>query len=173
MLVGVRRANPCVAPTSTLRAPSYCTHDPESPIGGRDNPRLGGESTLYAHDLRVVHVTPPSVVLMKADLREQHRPESCPPPLNCYPTCSRSSLNNMSHLQRPLVIQSHIIRLCCPRSRRSSRALFARGTSSRKIHTETVTDNDISRLASLPLHPLTLADLVKYTSPATAGLHAG
>lgn len=37
------------------------------------------------------------------------------------------------------------------------------------MHTETVTDNDISRLASLPLHPLTLADLVKYaheSSPA-------
>jgi hypothetical protein len=30
------------------------------------------------------------------------------------------------------------------------------------LHTKTVTDNDIARLASLPLHPLTLADLVKY-----------
>jgi hypothetical protein len=76
----------------------------------------------------------------------------------------------MSQLQRPLVIQSHIIRLCCPRTaRRTSSALFA----ARKIHTKTVTDDDISRLASLPLHPLTLADLVKYASAAIAHLHAG
>ena len=69
----------------------------------------------------------------------------------------------MAQLQRPLVIQSQIIRLCCPRtSRRTAIGLVAGGKSHRKLHTKTVTDNDISRLASLPLHPLTLADLVKY-----------
>ena len=70
----------------------------------------------------------------------------------------------MAQVQRPLIIQSQIIRLCCPRtSRRTSNSAFAR-FQARKLHTETVTDNDISRLASLPLHPLTLADLVKYGS---------
>jgi hypothetical protein len=69
----------------------------------------------------------------------------------------------MAHVQRPLIIQSHVIRLCCPRTtRRTSSALFARGNHHKELHTKTVTDNDISRLASLPLHPLTLADLVKY-----------
>lgn len=69
----------------------------------------------------------------------------------------------MALIQRPLVIQSNIIRLCCPRtSRRSNNALFARGSvHHHQLHTKSVTDNDISRLASLPLHPLTLADLVK------------
>ncbi|KAH7371382.1 kinase isozyme 4 mitochondrial precursor [Pyrenochaeta sp. MPI-SDFR-AT-0127] len=72
----------------------------------------------------------------------------------------------MAQVQRPLLIQSHIIRLCCPRtSRRTSGALFARGKQHRTLHTRTVTDNDISRLASLPLHPLTLADLVKHGRP--------
>ncbi|KAJ4364653.1 hypothetical protein N0V83_009250 [Neocucurbitaria cava] len=72
----------------------------------------------------------------------------------------------MAQVQRPLVIQSHIIRACCPRpARRTTRALFARGNHHHKLHTKTVTDNDISRLASLPLHPLTLADLVKHGRP--------
>ncbi|KAI8941565.1 hypothetical protein NX059_002780 [Plenodomus lindquistii] len=71
----------------------------------------------------------------------------------------------MAQIQRPLIIQSQVIRLCCPRtSRRRSSALFARGTH-RKLHTRTVTDQDISHLASLPLHPLTLADLVKHGRP--------
>ncbi|CAN9395660.1 unnamed protein product [Alternaria alternata] len=43
--------------------------------------------------------------------------------------------------------------------------MFARGSCYRKLHTKTVTDNDISHLASLPLHPLTLADLVKHGRP--------
>ncbi|KAF2127606.1 mitochondrial pyruvate dehydrogenase kinase-like protein [Dothidotthia symphoricarpi CBS 119687] len=68
----------------------------------------------------------------------------------------------MACVQRPLIIQSHIIRLSCPRTaRRTSSGLFSRG----RLHTRTVTDNDISRLASLPLHPLTLADLVKHGRP--------
>ncbi|KAH8631849.1 hypothetical protein IG631_13532 [Alternaria alternata] len=68
----------------------------------------------------------------------------------------------MAQVQRPLIIQSQMIRLCCPRTARKTRsALFARGSCYRKLHTKTVTDNDISHLASLPLHPLTLADLVK------------
>ncbi|KAL6708034.1 hypothetical protein ACN47E_003468 [Coniothyrium glycines] len=71
----------------------------------------------------------------------------------------------MAQIQRPLIIQSHVIRLCCPRlTRRTSSALFAR-SNHKKLHTRTVTDNDISRLASLPLHPLTLADLVKHGRP--------
>ncbi|CBX99096.1 hypothetical protein IAQ61_000775, partial [Plenodomus lingam] len=71
----------------------------------------------------------------------------------------------MAQIQRPLIIQSQVIRLCCPRiSRRTSSPLFGRGTH-RKLHTRTVTDNDISHLASLPLHPLTLADLVKHGRP--------
>ncbi|KAH7385539.1 branched-chain alpha-ketoacid dehydrogenase [Phaeosphaeria sp. MPI-PUGE-AT-0046c] len=71
----------------------------------------------------------------------------------------------MAHVQRPLIIQSHIIRLCCPRTtRRRISGPFAR-LQSRKLHTETVTDNDISRLASLPLHPLTLTDLAKHGRP--------
>lgn len=69
----------------------------------------------------------------------------------------------MAQVQRPLIIQSHIIRLCCPRtSRRTNSGLFAKAPLSRGLNTRTVTDNDISRLASLPLHPLTLADLVKH-----------
>ncbi|KAI4689304.1 uncharacterized protein J4E88_002654 [Alternaria novae-zelandiae] len=72
----------------------------------------------------------------------------------------------MAQVQRPLIIQSQMIRLCCPRTtRRTSSALFARGSYYRKLHTKTVTDNDISHLASLPLHPLTLADLVKHGRP--------
>ncbi|KAF2034283.1 kinase isozyme 4 mitochondrial precursor [Setomelanomma holmii] len=71
----------------------------------------------------------------------------------------------MSQLQRPLIIQSNIIRLCCPRTtRRTSGGLFAKSRNHR-LHTKTVTDHDISRLASLPLHPLTLADLVKHGKP--------
>ncbi|RYN31510.1 hypothetical protein AA0114_g12175 [Alternaria tenuissima] len=72
----------------------------------------------------------------------------------------------MAQVQRPLIIQSQVIRLCCPRTARKTRsALFARGSCYRKLHTKTVTDNDISHLASLPLHPLTLADLVKHGRP--------
>lgn len=72
----------------------------------------------------------------------------------------------MTQVQRPLIIQSHIIRLCCPRTlRKPTRGPFARPQNHR-LHTRTVTDDDISRLASLPLHPLTLADLVKYVTPA-------
>ncbi|CAN9339631.1 alpha-ketoacid dehydrogenase kinase [Alternaria alternata] len=72
----------------------------------------------------------------------------------------------MAQVQRPLIIQSQMIRLCCPRTaRKTCSALFARGSCYRKLHTKTVTDNDISHLASLPLHPLTLADLVKHGRP--------
>ncbi|KAF1942233.1 alpha-ketoacid dehydrogenase kinase [Clathrospora elynae] len=72
----------------------------------------------------------------------------------------------MAHIQRPLIIQSHVIRLCCPRTaRRTSSTLFARGNHHQKLNTKTVTENDISHLASLPLHPLTLADLVKHGRP--------
>ncbi|KAG9195425.1 alpha-ketoacid dehydrogenase kinase [Alternaria panax] len=72
----------------------------------------------------------------------------------------------MAQVQRPLIIQSQMIRLCCPRTAsRTSSALFARGSYYRRLHTKTVTDNDISHLASLPLHPLTLADLVKHGRP--------
>ncbi|CAN9371945.1 unnamed protein product [Alternaria alternata] len=72
----------------------------------------------------------------------------------------------MAQVQRPLIIQSQMIRLCCPRTARKTRsAMFARGSCYRKLHTKTVTDNDISHLASLPLHPLTLADLVKHGRP--------
>ncbi|KAF2870702.1 branched-chain alpha-ketoacid dehydrogenase [Massariosphaeria phaeospora] len=72
----------------------------------------------------------------------------------------------MAQVQRPLAIQSQFIRLCCPRNaRRTCSPLFARGRLQRRLHTATVTDNDIARLASLPLHPLTLADLVKHGRP--------
>lgn len=68
----------------------------------------------------------------------------------------------MAQVQRPLIIQSQVIRLCCPRTaRRASNALSARGSRHQKLHTRTVTDRDISDLASLPLYPITLADLVK------------
>ncbi|KAF2193306.1 alpha-ketoacid dehydrogenase kinase [Zopfia rhizophila CBS 207.26] len=69
----------------------------------------------------------------------------------------------MAQLQRPLIIQSQFIRLCCPRNARKTLTI----TPPRhcKLHTSTVTDNDIARLASLPLHPLTLADLVKHGRP--------
>ncbi|CAN9422894.1 unnamed protein product [Alternaria alternata] len=71
----------------------------------------------------------------------------------------------MAQVQRPLIIQSQMIRLCCPRTARKTRsAMFARGSCYRKLHTKTVTDNDISHLASLPLHPLTLADLVNLST---------
>ncbi|PSN71287.1 alpha-ketoacid dehydrogenase kinase [Corynespora cassiicola Philippines] len=70
----------------------------------------------------------------------------------------------MAQVQRPLVIQSQSIRLCCPRNVRRT-PLFARGRHSKRLHTKTVTDYDIARLASRPLHPLTLADLVKHGRP--------
>jgi len=70
----------------------------------------------------------------------------------------------MAYVPRPLIIQSHVIRLCCPRTSRRTRSAFARARH-HKLHTRTVTDNDISHLASLPLHPLTLADLVKHGRP--------
>ncbi|KAF2713111.1 kinase isozyme 4 mitochondrial precursor [Pleomassaria siparia CBS 279.74] len=69
----------------------------------------------------------------------------------------------MAQVQRPLVIQSQFIRLCCPRNTR--RTTGARPRHHKQLHTSTVTDNDIARLASLPLHPLTLADLVKHGRP--------
>ncbi|KAF2800995.1 kinase isozyme 4 mitochondrial precursor [Melanomma pulvis-pyrius CBS 109.77] len=69
----------------------------------------------------------------------------------------------MAQVQRPLVIQSQFIRLCCPRNAR--RTTGARARHHKQLHTSTVTDNDITRLASLPLHPLTLADLVKHGRP--------
>ncbi|KAF2122349.1 kinase isozyme 4 mitochondrial precursor [Lophiotrema nucula] len=66
-----------------------------------------------------------------------------------------------THFQRPQIIQSQFIRLCCPRNVRRAPPSFGR----KCLHTKTVTDNDIVRLASLPLHPLTLADLVKHGRP--------
>lgn len=66
--------------------------------------------------------------------------------------------------QRPSIIQSQFLRLLCPRTRCSSLG-FARTRQHRHLHTKTVTDDDIARLASLPLHPLTLADLVKHGRP--------
>lgn len=72
----------------------------------------------------------------------------------------------MAQAQRPLVIQTQFVRQFCPRhARRTHAALFARGRQHRALSTATVTDQDISRLASLPLHPLTLADLVKSVHP--------
>ncbi|KAF2736786.1 kinase isozyme 4 mitochondrial precursor [Polyplosphaeria fusca] len=68
----------------------------------------------------------------------------------------------MSQLQRPVIIQSQSIKLCCPRVAYRP-PLFQRRRQS--IHTKTVTDHDINRLASSPLHPLTLADLVKHGRP--------
>ncbi|KAF2502325.1 alpha-ketoacid dehydrogenase kinase [Lophium mytilinum] len=73
----------------------------------------------------------------------------------------------MPIVQRPLVIQSHLIRQYCPLQTRTRKA----GISRRQLHqhhglrTKTVTDEDIKRLASKPLHPLTLADLVKHGRP--------
>ncbi|KAK7180490.1 hypothetical protein DPSP01_009973 [Paraphaeosphaeria sporulosa] len=73
---------------------------------------------------------------------------------------------NMAHAQRPLVIQTQLVRQFCPRNvRRPGAALFARGRQHRALSTAKVTDHDISRLASLPLHPLTLADLVRHGRP--------
>ncbi|ORY10052.1 branched-chain alpha-ketoacid dehydrogenase [Clohesyomyces aquaticus] len=69
----------------------------------------------------------------------------------------------MAQVQRPLVIQSQFIRLCCPRNARRI-PIFSRARH-QQLHTSTVTDHDIVRLASLPLHPLTLADLVKHGRP--------
>ncbi|KAJ4289064.1 hypothetical protein N0V90_011406 [Kalmusia sp. IMI 367209] len=72
----------------------------------------------------------------------------------------------MAQVQRPLIIQSHFIRQLCPQDvRRAGGSLFARSQQHRQLSTATVTDHDISRLASLPLHPLTLADLVKHGRP--------
>ena len=67
----------------------------------------------------------------------------------------------MAQVQRPMIIQSQFIRLCCPRNA-SRIPPITRLRQLRSLHTRHVTDNDIQRLASLPLHPLTLEDLVKY-----------
>ncbi|KAF2279349.1 mitochondrial pyruvate dehydrogenase kinase-like protein [Westerdykella ornata] len=69
----------------------------------------------------------------------------------------------MAQVQRPFLIQSRCIRLLCPRQASRGKVVFARGRHS--LHTRTVTDHDIAHLASLPLHPLTLADLVKHGRP--------
>ena len=66
----------------------------------------------------------------------------------------------MIQVQRPLVIQTQLIRLYCPLETRLKHSSF-RQHYYHQLHT-TVTDDDIARLASRPLHPLTLADLVKY-----------
>ncbi|KAF1968094.1 alpha-ketoacid dehydrogenase kinase [Bimuria novae-zelandiae CBS 107.79] len=72
----------------------------------------------------------------------------------------------MAQTQRPLVIQSQFVRQFCPQNaRRAPGPLFARIRQQRQLSTAAVTDGDISRLASLPLHPLTLADLVKHGRP--------
>ena len=52
---------------------------------------------------------------------------------------------------------SRTVRSLCSPSHRSHRF--------RRLHTASVTDGDITRLAARPLHPLTLADLVKYGRP--------
>ncbi|OCL11389.1 mitochondrial pyruvate dehydrogenase kinase-like protein [Glonium stellatum] len=70
----------------------------------------------------------------------------------------------MIQVQRPLIIQSQLIRLCCPLETRLKHASF-RQRHHRRLHTKTVTDDDIARLAARPLHPLTLADLIKNGRP--------
>ncbi|KAF2659572.1 kinase isozyme 4 mitochondrial precursor [Lophiostoma macrostomum CBS 122681] len=70
----------------------------------------------------------------------------------------------MAQVQRPLIIQSQFIRLYCPRGD-LRRPAFSRLRQYKSLHTKQVTDNDIARLATLPLHPLTLADLVKHGRP--------
>lgn len=54
----------------------------------------------------------------------------------------------------------------------SSRRQFSVSLS-HGIKKETVTDGDITRLAAKPLHPLTLADLVKYDQKTSIDLYQG
>ncbi|KAF2265899.1 kinase isozyme 4 mitochondrial precursor [Lojkania enalia] len=69
----------------------------------------------------------------------------------------------MAQVHRPLIIQSQFIRLSCPRNVRKTPPFLR--PRRHCIHTANVTDHDIARLATLPLHPLTLADLVKHGKP--------
>ncbi|KAF2747905.1 kinase isozyme 4 mitochondrial precursor [Sporormia fimetaria CBS 119925] len=71
----------------------------------------------------------------------------------------------MAQVHRPFMIQSQCIRQLAPRCGTTKSTHLWRSWHSRRLHTKTVTDQDISRLASLPLHPLTLADLVKHGRP--------
>ncbi|KAF2198106.1 mitochondrial pyruvate dehydrogenase kinase [Delitschia confertaspora ATCC 74209] len=70
----------------------------------------------------------------------------------------------MSQIPRPLSLQSQYFGRWCPLSVRKQSVLPS-SRYARRLHTSTVTDDDIARLASLPLHPLTLADLVKHGRP--------
>ncbi|OCK76800.1 mitochondrial pyruvate dehydrogenase kinase-like protein [Lepidopterella palustris CBS 459.81] len=70
----------------------------------------------------------------------------------------------MTQVQRPLVIQSQLTRIYCPLQTRTRHA-FSRHGLHKLLHTKTVTEADIARLASRPLHPLTLADLVRHGRP--------
>ncbi|KAF2842624.1 alpha-ketoacid dehydrogenase kinase [Patellaria atrata CBS 101060] len=68
--------------------------------------------------------------------------------------------------QRPKLIQSWPIRrvhpsVCLQQGRLAARASYQTLNLTRKI----VTDDDIANLAAKPLHPLTLADLVKHGHP--------
>jgi hypothetical protein len=49
---------------------------------------------------------------------------------------------------------------------------WSRSGQSGYIHTRTVTDDDIARLACKPLHPLTLGDLVKSVIPSSIQPHS-
>ncbi|KAF2456086.1 hypothetical protein BDY21DRAFT_55861 [Lineolata rhizophorae] len=73
----------------------------------------------------------------------------------------------MSPPPRPAIIQSQLIRSICPLKLRC-RGWGPRSpvySQTRGLHKINVTDDDVIQLASKPLHPLTLADLVKHGRP--------
>jgi hypothetical protein len=75
--------------------------------------------------------------------------------------------------QRPLILQSRYLRDLCPPRRSSKPISYSTITPSSANHpsqswslptiSSTVADDQVARLASKPLHNLTLSDLVRYT----------
>lgn len=69
--------------------------------------------------------------------------------------------------QRPLILQSQLLRVLCPLQSRSSS--YVTQTNQANVRSQgslqptpiSISDDQIAQLASTPLHSLTLADLVR------------
>lgn len=96
------------------------------------------------------------------------------PPLRKTPPTLRSAPSRNQHTMpampaRPAILDPCLIRIVCPLKQRSRRLLatathqLPRNQPWSHPPASTSIDNDqVARLASRPLHPLTLADLVQY-----------
>ena len=98
---------------------------------------------------------------------------SIPHPLN-YPSTPQILLLPLVHAvymaSRPAILDSRILRAICPLQRRSRHLVSVTNQStlerpwSHPPASVNIDNDQVARLASRPLHPLTLADLVRYQS---------